>query len=356
MRWEDERYVRFYTRDTAEWLALSWHARGLFGLVLRAVDRAGVLPVGKLGQKGLAVAIQAPWVEVESPLAELLEDGCVVWDEARAAFLIPNYLEAQECPQSDAARKRASREKARAQFGGGSEASEKARTALKSQTVTAEMAPSQIVTDPPPVDERRTAASGPIPIDTARKSATADVSMSQTVTAHGHETGQNVTNGHARSRAVTPYLPVPSVPSLSVPNQDLEAKASQGVAIATAAAPQEPVAPTAAVWASYSSAYEKRYGEKPVRNAMVNGQLANFISRVPRAEAPEIAAFYVSHRSAYYVRDGHSVGLLVKHAEKLRTEWARGVQITDTRARQEDRTATNVEGWSELLRGNGHVD
>lgn len=171
MRWEDERYVRFYTRDTAEWLALSWHARGLFGLVLRAVDRAGVLPVGKLGQKGLAVAVHAPWIEVEGPLAELLEDGCVVWDEDRSAFLLPNYLAAQECSQSDAARKRASRERARAQFGGGSEASEKARALLKSRSVTA----------------------------------------------HGHEPGLDVTNGHDESHAVTPCR---AVPNRAVPDQD----------------------------------------------------------------------------------------------------------------------------------------
>lgn len=345
MRWEDERYVRFYTRDTPEWLALSWHARGLFGLILRAVDRAGVLAVGKLGTKGVAVAVHAPWAEVEGPLAELLEDGCVVWDEGRAAFLIPNYLEAQESKQSDAARQRASRERARAKFGGSTAAS-KAAGAVMSRVVTNGSEPAQL-TQPVTLVTNR---------DAPQESASSAELMSPDVTACSHESGPEVTRGHTESHAVTPCLAMPSVPSRAVPSQEATAKALQGGALAPAAAPVEPIAPTTAVWASYSAAYEKRYGEKPVRNAMVNGQLANFITRVPRAEAPEIAAFYVSHRSAYYVRDGHSVGLLVKHAEKLRTEWATGRTITDTRARQEDRTATNVEGWSELLRGNGHVD
>ena len=37
MRWEDERYVRVYTRDTPEWCLLSWEARALFLLLLTAV-------------------------------------------------------------------------------------------------------------------------------------------------------------------------------------------------------------------------------------------------------------------------------------------------------------------------------
>lgn len=119
MRWEDERYVRFYTRDTPEFLALSWHARGLIGLVMRKLDRAGVLVVGKLGLRGVAVAIGAPWVEVEGPLRELLDDGCLIFDETKASVVMMNFIEAQEAKQSDKARQSASRERARAGFAAG---------------------------------------------------------------------------------------------------------------------------------------------------------------------------------------------------------------------------------------------
>lgn len=151
MRWEDERYVRFYTRDTPEFLALSWVARALFGLILRKVDRAGILSVGKLGLKGVAVAIGGPWVEVEAPLAELLADGCLVFDEARVAVLVPNFILAQDAPQSDAARKRASREKARAEIGGSAFTSEIARQvtnrdSMSSQNVTKSHTESRPVT------------------------------------------------------------------------------------------------------------------------------------------------------------------------------------------------------------------
>ena len=35
MRWEDERYVRIYTRDTPSWMLLSWDAQALFLQLLR---------------------------------------------------------------------------------------------------------------------------------------------------------------------------------------------------------------------------------------------------------------------------------------------------------------------------------
>lgn len=135
--------------------------------------------------------------------------------------------------------------------------------------------------------------------------------------------------------------------------EDQDQGSSQGVAIATATAPVETQAPTSAVWDSYSAAYEKRYGERPTRNKKVNGQLAHFVTRIPRDEAPDVAAFYVSHSGQLYVRAMHCVDLLLRDAEGLRTQWATGRQITGTSARQQDRTAANLEAIRPLLRGDG---
>ena len=103
-----------------------------------------------------------------------------------------------------------------------------------------------------------------------------------------------------------------------------------------ASPPDEPK--TQAVWRAYGSAYHRRYGEPPIRNAMVNGQMAQFCKRVPATEAPEISAFYVASNNQFYVSKGHAVGLLLADAEKLRTEWATGRSRTQTEARQADRT------------------
>lgn len=86
-------------------------------------------------------------------------------------------------------------------------------------------------------------------------------------------------------------------------------------------------APTAGVWAAYSDAYERRYGVEPVRNGKVNGQMASLVGRLGGEEAAAVAAFYVGHSRRFYVENGHSVDLLLRDAEKLRTEWATGRQI-----------------------------
>ena len=43
MDWANERYVRLYTRDTVTWKMWPWEARAIFPLLMRKVDRAGVL-------------------------------------------------------------------------------------------------------------------------------------------------------------------------------------------------------------------------------------------------------------------------------------------------------------------------
>lgn len=116
MRWEDERYVRLYTRDTTDWLALSFDAQALLALLLRKVDRAGLLPLGKHGKRGVAIAIGHPreWARLEPALEELLADGCVRMTEDGGTLTIPNFLEAQEANASDKARQQKRRETAAA--------------------------------------------------------------------------------------------------------------------------------------------------------------------------------------------------------------------------------------------------
>lgn len=109
------------------------------------------------------------------------------------------------------------------------------------------------------------------------------------------------------------------------------------------------VAPTVATWEAYADAYRSRYGVEPMRNAKVNGQLAQFVQRIPASEAPEVARFYVRHNNGYYVRRGHCVDGLLSDAEKLRTEWATDTRMTETKARQTDRTEAAGQVWTKLL-------
>jgi hypothetical protein len=137
MRWEDERYVRVYTRDTVDWLALSFEAQGLFTLLLRKVDRAGILTLGRRGKQAVAVAVghAARWATLGPALEELISDGCVVVDSER--LIVRNFLEAQEARQSDKARQQRARELARAVT----------KRDISSQNVTESHTPSHAVTD-----------------------------------------------------------------------------------------------------------------------------------------------------------------------------------------------------------------
>lgn len=108
-------------------------------------------------------------------------------------------------------------------------------------------------------------------------------------------------------------------------------------------------AKTARVWDAYSEAYYARYGAYPVRNRKVNGQLADFLRRVPEQEAPGIAAFYVRHNKAFYVGKLHAVDYLLKDAEALRTQWVKGAAITETAARQADRTQATADSFAPLI-------
>jgi hypothetical protein len=113
VRWGDEKYVRVYTRDTLDWQALSFEAQGLMTLILRKVDRAGLAKLGKHGKRGVAMLVCHPtrWSAIEPALEELLADGCVRIEGD--TLVVPNYIEAQEAPQTDAQRKRAQRERDR---------------------------------------------------------------------------------------------------------------------------------------------------------------------------------------------------------------------------------------------------
>lgn len=107
--------------------------------------------------------------------------------------------------------------------------------------------------------------------------------------------------------------------------------------------------PTTGVWQAYAAAYELRYGVEPVRNAKVNGQLAQLVQRLGAVEAPPVAAHYVRHNKTFYVAKKHPVDLLLADAEGLRTEWATNRTVTDTEARQADRTQTNKNAFAGLI-------
>ena len=118
--------------------------------------------------------------------------------------------------------------------------------------------------------------------------------------------------------------------------------ASQSSPAAKRAAKPKQETKGAETWVAYSNAYYSRYGVDPVRNAKTNSMITQLVDRLGEDDAPHVAAFYIHHSNSFYVANGHSVGMLLRDAEKLRTEWATGRKVTQTMARQADRTASNA--------------
>jgi hypothetical protein len=111
MDWSNEPYVRVYTRETDDDLALSWEARALWDRLLTKLDRSGYIET-KRGPRGLAAVTRIPLNVVERVLPELLEDGRLV--SVEGGFLAPNYIAAQEASKSDKQRQKDSRDRRRA--------------------------------------------------------------------------------------------------------------------------------------------------------------------------------------------------------------------------------------------------
>ncbi len=115
LKWDDERYVRLYTRDTSTWLRLTWEGRFVLMALLRKLDRSGNLDLGDEGQEGmesLAALLQMPVEIAAVGLPQLLRRGAVV--QPGTVLSMPNFRAAQEAKQSAMARQRALRERAAA--------------------------------------------------------------------------------------------------------------------------------------------------------------------------------------------------------------------------------------------------
>lgn len=109
MDWENERWVKLYTRNTAELVVIGWEARALLWELMRQCDGAGFIDTAD--PEELAVLCHMPSQHVTACHGTLLARGII--EEANGGLLIRNFLEAQDSRTSDKERKRRSRERQR---------------------------------------------------------------------------------------------------------------------------------------------------------------------------------------------------------------------------------------------------
>lgn len=149
----------------------------------------------------------------------------------------------------------------------------------------------------------------------------------------------------------TPELlpPEPAAPAAPVP------PAPKPPAARKPKAPDEEK-PTVPTWEAYSAGFEHRYGHAPLRNAAINGKLAQFLKKVPAEDAPQVAAFYVTHNQSLYVSSKHAVDLLLRDAEKLWSDWKAGSTTAGAPVRSHDETAARADRVARLAGYSGPAE
>ncbi|MBL9004604.1 MAG: hypothetical protein JNJ46_10175 [Myxococcales bacterium] len=91
----------------ASWKLLTWQARGLYRLLLTQCDSDGVIPLGKVGLRGIAGLVIGPWDAIEPFAQELVANEWLVWDDSGQLLAVAWFRESQEKRQTAGAKRQA---------------------------------------------------------------------------------------------------------------------------------------------------------------------------------------------------------------------------------------------------------
>lgn len=111
-----------------------------------------------------------------------------------------------------------------------------------------------------------------------------------------------------------------------------------------------------AVVQAYFDAMEAKYGVRPRSSAKINSIACRLIDEIGEDDSVEVVKFYVTHNNSWYVQKGHQIEWCYKDAQKLRTEWLAGVQVTSTMAREVDRHGATDQNIKQYLRMKRQAD
>ncbi len=112
MDWENEPWIKLYTRDLPEFLSLPWEARFVWYELHRKVDRAGILQLGRAGRAVLPIYLHLPEQVLDAGLDALVAAGLVT--EQPNLLVISDFIDSQKSRKSGKQRAREYRERRRA--------------------------------------------------------------------------------------------------------------------------------------------------------------------------------------------------------------------------------------------------
>lgn len=197
MNWSDERYVRLYTRWTADRLAIGPEGRLVWYELLQAADRSGIVDNGG-DLDVLAELLRVPREMFEVGWRRIVARGMVV--VGPTSVVIPNYIDANETPRSDAQRQREARARRRDRTRSDADASRNVTRASQNvSSVISTVAGNGV----------HAISGAEIQEGNAAKKAIAGTDTSRIVTEDVTNRDLNVTRGHAESHGVTACHSVP---------------------------------------------------------------------------------------------------------------------------------------------------
>jgi hypothetical protein len=107
MNFEDEPYVRLYTRKTLTHRLLGWEGRAVQRAMIDEFDAAGIFEIRGDAARCISTITEIPIEIVQVGLARLVETE--TWVVTARVITWPTYEEAQNCRRSDRLRQRESR-------------------------------------------------------------------------------------------------------------------------------------------------------------------------------------------------------------------------------------------------------
>jgi len=112
MDWENENWIKMYTRDTADIISIGPEGRAIWRELLCKLDRSGVIDIPDADLIVLADILRIPWEWFQIGFPKILARGMAEFRGGR--LVVRNFLPAQEARSSDAQRQRDSRQRRRA--------------------------------------------------------------------------------------------------------------------------------------------------------------------------------------------------------------------------------------------------
>lgn len=129
-------------------------------------------------------------------------------------------------------------------------------------------------------------------------------------------------------------------------------KKEDSVAVAAEASPppNEPKQPSQGpkVWDAYRHAYAARYGHDPARNAKVNRNCVDLISRLGVDDAVAVVKFYLTHNKSFYLEKVHMLQFCLLDCEALLTQMKSNTRFSGTDARRQEINQSNAQVFAKV--------